>query len=176
MNRTSHRRSSTCNRPGRQVLEVAQANVGKSPPAHTTLLQQCWEDHIDVILVQEPSVTNDGRNRFNSHPGYNAYVPVDNWDGITSQPRVMTYVRKDSRLKTRRKRPWKTRDLRLEIDHWTFINVYKPPNEPLSRATRLLLGLRPPPYCVVAGNFNAWCSAGNPDVPQTRNAGIEIHD
>ena len=44
---------------------------------------------------------NEGRNRFNSHPGYSAYVPVDHWDSITNQPRVMTYTRKDSRLKTR---------------------------------------------------------------------------
>ena len=79
--------------------------MGKSPPAHTALLQQCWEDHIDVILVQEPSVTNDGRNRFNSHPGYSAYVPIDSWDGVASQPRVMTYVNKNSKLKTRQKRP-----------------------------------------------------------------------
>ena len=64
-----------------------------------------------MILVQEPSVINDDRNRFNSHPGYSAYAPVDSWDSIATQPRVMTYVRKDSRLKTRQKRPWKSRDL-----------------------------------------------------------------
>ena len=125
MNRANYRTHPTRTRPGRQVLQVAQANVGKSPPAHTALLQQCWEDHIDVVLVQEPSVTNDGRNRFNSHPGYSAYVPVDGWDGIASQPRVMTYVNKNSRLQTRQKRPWKSRDLLwLEIDHFTLINVY----------------------------------------------------
>lgn len=130
-----------------------------------------------MVLVQEPSVTNDGRNRFNSHPGYSAYVPIDSWDGIASQPRVMTYVNKNSRLQTRQKRPWKSRDLLwLEIDHFTLINVYKPPHEPLSQATRLLLDLQPPPRCLVAGDFNAWCSAWDPDVPQTRNGGIEIHN
>lgn len=156
MNRANDRMHSTRTSLGRQVLQAAQANVGKSSPAHTALLQQCWEDHIDVILVQEPSVMNDGRNRFNSHPGYSAYVPVDHWDSTSTQPRVITYVRKDSRVKTRLKRPWKTRDLLwLEIDHFTFINVYRPPDEPLSQATRLLLALQPPPNCVVAGDFNA---------------------
>ena len=151
--------------------------MGKSPAAHTALLQQCWEEHIDVILTQEPSVTNDGPNRFSSHPGYDAFVPVDNWDGIATQPRVITYVRKSSRLKTRQKRPWRSRDLLwLEVDHFTIINVYKPPHEPLSEATRLLLGLRPPLNCVVAGDFNAWYNAWDPEVPQTRNAGLEIHD
>ena len=70
-----------------------------------------WKQRADIILVQEPWVSLDGKNRFNSHPGYDAYVPVDSWDSTQTRPRVMTYVRKGRGIKVQQQRPWQSRDL-----------------------------------------------------------------
>ncbi|KAJ2900039.1 RNA-directed DNA polymerase from transposon X-element [Zalerion maritima] len=144
-------------RPNRRNhIRIAQCNVGKVSPAHTAFLQLCWAEKIDIILVQEPWVSLEGRNFFNSHPGYDAYVPVDNWDDLDNRPRVITYVRKGDGLRALQKRPWATRDL-LWVDQ-----------------QNLLLNFTPPPNCIIGGDFNAWHSLWEPGVAQPRNQGNSI--
>ncbi|KAF4417974.1 RNA-directed DNA polymerase from transposon X-element [Fusarium acutatum] len=156
-------------------LHIAQSNVGKVSPAHTAFLQLCWAEGIDIILIQEPWVSLAGRNFFNSHPGYDAYVPVDSWSNLDDRPRVITYVKKGTGLKTQQRRPWDTRDLLwLEVNGHTFINVYRPPHDAYIQATNILLDITPPSNCVIGGDFNAYHSLWEPDVPQPRNQGNNI--
>ena len=162
---TRRRRKATRN----NYLHVAQSNVGKVSPAHTAFLQLCWAEGIDIILIQEPWVSLEGRNFFNSHPGYDAYVPVDSWNNMDDRPRVITYVKKGAGLKAQQRRPWDTRDLLwLEVDGYTLINVYRPPHDAYSQATNILLNITPPPDCVIGGDFNAYHSIWEPDVSQPR--------
>lgn len=79
---TGARRRSSGERRGRhrppKDLRIAWANVGKRPPAHTTLMQKCYEHKIDVIQVQEPWTARGTTT--NTHPGYDTYAPIDSWD------------------------------------------------------------------------------------------------
>ncbi len=142
--------------PHTQQLRIAQGNVGKRSEAHTTFLQLCWENKVDVALVQEPWSSWTDKPTINTHPGYDSYTPVDSWDSTDTRPRVMTYTRKGAGLETQQLRPTATRDiLWLEVSGCTIANVYRPLNEPDSQATTALLDYAPPRQCVVAGDFNA---------------------
>lgn len=157
-------------------LRIAQGNVGKTAPAHSAFLQFCWEDQIDIILVQEPWAQRSGKKFFTSHPGYKAFLPIDDWTDQETQPRAISYVRKASRLRAEQIRPWDScRDLLwLEVNNTTIINIYKQPASPRNQATRLLLDLQLPPQSLVAGDFNSWYRLWEPEVRQTRNDGQEI--
>lgn len=115
---------------------MAQCNVGKKPPAHTAFLELCWEDKVDVVLVQEPWIGYTDGMRINTHPGYVSYIPVDFWNSKETRPRVMTYVRKGIRLKVQQQRPSQTRDLLwLKVNNITVVNLYRPPSEPHNHTT-----------------------------------------
>ncbi len=90
----------------RQVTAVT-ANIGAtSGPNHDTLLHVASERKIDVIMIQEPYAKRiEGRDVTKTHPRYNLFAPHENWDGPMGPPRVLTYVRKDLKLKTKQLRP-----------------------------------------------------------------------
>ena len=175
----SSNRNRARRRPQQQPrpLRVAQGNVRKSSPAHTAFLQLCAEEQIDIVLVQEPWLKTGPRWFHNSHPAYKIHIPLDGWNTPQTQPRVATYIRKDSSLKVEQVRPWSScRDiLWLEIDRYTIINVYKPPvNGGYSLVTSYLLGIQPPANTLVAGDFNAKHELWQPEITSSRNDGREI--
>lgn len=159
----------------KENIRIAQCNVGKISPAHTAFLQLCWAEKIDIILIQEPWVSLDGKDLLNTHTGYDVYVPVDDWSKADDRPRVITYIKKNEGLKVVQKRPWHTRDiLWIDVNGTTVINVYRPPHDAYSEATKLLLDLVPPANCVIGGDFNAQHSLWEPGTAQPRNQGNNI--
>jgi hypothetical protein len=165
-------------RPQRSSIQIAQGNVQRAADPHSILLQLCYQNHIDIILVQEPHVHTSNQGHFISHPGYHAYVPVDSWTAeVRTRPRVITYIHKDSNLQVQQRRPWQTRDLLwLEVCGYSILNVYKPPQEPTSETTQHLFNITPPANFLVAGDFNAHHRDWDPDTTQTRNDGEQLHN
>ncbi|XP_044715319.1 reverse transcriptase (RNA-dependent DNA polymerase) domain-containing protein [Hirsutella rhossiliensis] len=144
------------NRSDRRALRVFQANVGKIPPAHDTALALADSERYDIILLQEPwTGLKDGRCLTKTHPAYDTFSPVTDWDGRDTRPRVMTYVRRSAGLVTDQRRPTATRDiLWLTVSGITIVNFYRQPN--YDEALETLLRWTAPDKClVVAGDFNA---------------------
>jgi hypothetical protein len=140
--------------PNPRALRIAQCNVGKRPPAHTALLQLCFQEQVDVILAQEPWTGFGEKLLLNNHPGYDTFSPVDHWDSNDTRPRVLTYVWKG--LVAQQLRPKPTRDiLCLSIQGFTIVNIYRPHDDPDNHTTNILLEHRPPAGTVIAGDFNA---------------------
>ncbi|TXB98066.1 hypothetical protein FocTR4_00017206 [Fusarium oxysporum f. sp. cubense] len=85
----------------KKPLRIFQANVGKIPPAHDCALALADSERYDIVLLQEPW-TSHTESRFltKTHPAYDTFTPVDMWSSNDTRPRVMTYVRRDSRLAT----------------------------------------------------------------------------
>ncbi|KID93261.1 hypothetical protein MAJ_10771, partial [Metarhizium majus ARSEF 297] len=66
----------------------------------------------DIVLLQEPwTEAKNSRCLTKTHPAYDTYSPVDSWDSNGTWPRVMTYIRKDSRIFADQKRPTFARDI-----------------------------------------------------------------
>ncbi|KAM4060907.1 endonuclease-reverse transcriptase domain-containing protein [Hirsutella rhossiliensis] len=117
-------------------LRVFQANVGKIPPAHDTALALADSERYDIILLQEPwTGLKDGRCLTKTHPAYDTFSPVTDWDGRDTRPRVMTYVRRSAGLVADQ------RDLRRLPDY--------------DAALEILLGWCVTDKCLVSGDFNA---------------------
>ena len=74
-----------------KTLQIMQANVGRKSSAHETALNLAYEGHIDIVLIQEPSIRSQERRLTRTHPAYETFAPIDNW--VVSKPRVMTYIR-----------------------------------------------------------------------------------
>lgn len=141
-----------------RVLRVAQCNVEKRSPAHTALLELCWADQIDIVLIQEPWIGYSDKMQISTHPGFDAYVPVKFWNSRDTRPRVMTYIRKVLRLQIRQQRPSQSRDiLWVKAGNFAIINVYRPPGEPTNHTTTALLGYQAPERALIAGDFNVRC-------------------
>ncbi|KAF2124101.1 hypothetical protein P153DRAFT_303231, partial [Dothidotthia symphoricarpi CBS 119687] len=83
-------------RPQQEDLKVCWANVGRSSPCHISILQIAYQEKIDVLCIQEPFTCS--RSRTSTHPGFQHYAPIDQWDDLhrneAGRPRVMTYIRK----------------------------------------------------------------------------------
>ena len=86
-------------RPRRKLkeLRIAWCNVRKALTPHATLLEVCWKEGVDVVQVQEPWTRPDTKTQ--NHMGYESYAPVDSWVKEDERLRVMTYVKKNSRIK-----------------------------------------------------------------------------
>ncbi|KAM4062495.1 endonuclease-reverse transcriptase domain-containing protein [Hirsutella rhossiliensis] len=138
-----------------RALRVFQANVGKIPPAHDTALALADSERYDIILLQEPwTGLKDGRCLTKTHPAYDTFSPVTNWDGRDTRPRVMTYVRRSAGLVADPKRPAATRDiLWLTVNGTTVVNFYRQPD--YDAALEILLGWCATDKCLVSGDFNA---------------------
>ena len=141
--------------PDRKTLTVFQANVGKIPPAHDCALALADSEKYDIVLLQEPwTEAKNARCLTKTHPAYDTYSPVDSWDSNNTRPRVMTYIRKDSRILADQKRPTLTRDiLWVTVNGVTIVNFYRQPHYDVS--LDILLRWPAPERTLVAGDFNA---------------------
>ncbi|KJZ70212.1 hypothetical protein HIM_10398 [Hirsutella minnesotensis 3608] len=141
--------------PDKKTLKVFQANVGKIPPAHDCALALADSAKYDIVLLQEPwTEAKNSRCLTKTHPAYDTYSPVDSWDSNDTRPRVMTYIRKDSRVLADQKRPALTRDiLWLTVNGVTIVNFYRQPHYDVS--LDVLLRWSAPEKTLVAGGFNA---------------------
>ncbi|EXU95149.1 exonuclease-endonuclease-phosphatase family protein [Metarhizium robertsii] len=82
------------------------------------------------------------------------YSPVDSWDSNDTRPRVMTYIREDSRILADQKRPALIRDiLWLTVNGATIVNCYRQPH--YESPWTSLLRRSAPEMTLVAGDFNA---------------------
>jgi len=118
---SGRRRPGRGQRPTPDDTLVAWANVGKIQPAHIALLQECYEEKVDVIHVQEPWTGYPTKTQ--SHPGYEVYAPVDTWGDTDERPRVLTYVRKGAKLQVQQRRPVGSRDLLwIDVNGVSFLN------------------------------------------------------
>lgn len=132
------------------------ANVGRSPPAHTALLQLAFEDKADVICVQEPFTCAGSRT--STHPAYQHYSPVATWDQSTDseRPRVMTYIRKTNLIKAEQggQGQAESRDLLwVVVNGLHILNAYRQPQTP--EVIDYITQMTPPPRCLIGGDFNA---------------------
>ncbi|EFZ02030.2 Reverse transcriptase [Metarhizium robertsii ARSEF 23] len=144
------------NRPGSirpRTYKVLQANVGKIPAAHDCALALADSEKYDIVLLQEPwTEAKNSRCLTKTHPAFESFSPVDSWDGNDTRPRVMTYIRKNSRILVDQRRPALTRDiLWISANGATIVNFYRQGDAALN----VLLRWTPPEKCMVAGDFNA---------------------
>jgi hypothetical protein len=70
-------RHSQRRQPPRDLL-ICWANVGKSGPAHNTILNIALEEEIDVLCIQEPWTETNTKTQTN--PAFLIYAPVDSWE------------------------------------------------------------------------------------------------
>ncbi|KJZ69944.1 hypothetical protein HIM_10667 [Hirsutella minnesotensis 3608] len=139
----------------RLTLRIFQANVGKIPAAHDTALALADSERFDIVLLQEPwTGLKDGRCLTKTHPAYDTFSPVTDWDSRDTRPRVMTYVRRSAGLVADQKRPTATRDiLWLTVNGVTVVNFYRQPDYDV--ALEILLRWNATDKCLVSGDFNA---------------------
>ncbi|KAH7464077.1 hypothetical protein FOMA001_g17794 [Fusarium oxysporum f. sp. matthiolae] len=142
-------------RPHDHGHEVFQANVGKIPPVHDCALALADSERYDIVLLQEPwTTTANSRCLTKTHPAYDTYSPVEAWNSNSTRPRVMTYVRRDSKLSADQNRPYQSRDiLWLTVNDTIVVNFYRQNDE--RDALDTLLQWPIPDRCLVAGDFNA---------------------
>ncbi|KAF4336512.1 endonuclease reverse transcriptase, partial [Fusarium beomiforme] len=142
-------------RPHDHGHEVFQANVGKIPPVYDCALALADSERYDVVLLQEPwTTTANSRCLTKTHPAYDTYSLVEAWNSNSTRPRVMTYVRRDSKLSADQNRPYQSRDiLWLTVNDTIVVNFYRQNDE--RDALDTLLQWPIPDRCLVAGDFNA---------------------
>ncbi|KID83882.1 Endonuclease/exonuclease/phosphatase [Metarhizium guizhouense ARSEF 977] len=134
----------------RKTLKVFQANVGKIPPAHDCALALADSEKYDIVLLQEPWTEAKNSRCLTK----TAYDTVDSRDTNDTRPRVMTYIRKDSRILADQKRPTVTRDILWPtVNGVTIVNFYRQPRYDVS--LDVLLRWPAPERTLVAGDFNA---------------------
>jgi hypothetical protein len=124
--------------------------VGKNGPSHDCALALADAERFDLVLLQEPwTQAKDDRCLTKTHPAYDTYSPVDNWDGSSTRPRVMTYLRRDPALRADQLRPRPSRDLLwLHVNNTTIVNVYK--DSDIQETVRILQDWQVPDRCVIA--------------------------
>lgn len=127
--------------------------MGKIPAAHDCALALADSEKYDIVLLQEPwTEAKNSRCLTKTHPAFETFSPVDSWDGNDTRPRVMTYIRKNSRILVDQRRPALTRDiLWISANGATIVNFYRQGDAALN----VLLRWTPPEKCMVAGDFNA---------------------
>lgn len=160
-------------------LKICWANVGKSHAPHLTLLQLAFMNDVDVVCVQEPSVTPGTHTQ--RHPAYDHYAPVDSWDWETTEdyevvrPKVITYTRKGARLKVRQRRPLARRDLLwIDVNGRAILNIYRTPGSCIGEEVMdYVIQLACPPNCIIGGDFNVHHELFEPGV-STANRGHEL--
>ena len=92
-------------RPRRKLkeLRIAWCNVRKALAPHVTLLEVCWKEGVDVVQVQEPWARPDTKTQNHTGYEYESYAPLDSWATENERLRVMTYVRKNRRIKAQQR-------------------------------------------------------------------------
>lgn len=77
-------------------LKMMQVNVGRGGPATEITLTLAFENNIDIVVMQEPWIGADLERKLSKkHNAYQAFAPLEVWN---DRPRVLTYVRWNSRL------------------------------------------------------------------------------
>ncbi|KZL86309.1 endonuclease reverse, partial [Colletotrichum incanum] len=158
-----------------------QANVARRPSAHETALNLAYAAHVDILLLQEPSIRSEERRLTRYHPGFEIFTPVDNW--TEDRPRVLTYLRRGIGLRGVQTRPLldpSTDLLFLQLLSGTrvvltVINVYNAPCGSLrsGRAVRDIIAAwqpKPEDRVLIAGDFNLHHWTWQPDATGSSDA------
>ena len=83
----------THNKNKARPITILSLKVGKESTNHELALNEAHLSLIDIILIQEPYISNDRPRRITKkHPNYEVFSPIHDWNSI--RPRVITYVRK----------------------------------------------------------------------------------
>lgn len=90
-------------------LRLLQINVGKRDTSHELALATAFEERVDIVLIQEPYIFSELERRITKrHPTFECFTPIDNW---STQPRVLTYLRKGVGLQAEQLRPVPSTDI-----------------------------------------------------------------
>ncbi|TQW06752.1 reverse transcriptase, RNaseH [Cordyceps javanica] len=84
------------------TIKIFQANVDKGKETHGAALQLAFLEGYNVVIMQEPSTSYSKKKqlcRTQHHPGFSCFSPVDSWHNNDTRPRVMTYVKKDNKIR-----------------------------------------------------------------------------
>ena len=93
----------------RRPLRLLQINVRKSGTSHELALATAFMERVDIVLIQEPYIYSDPQRRITKrHPAYECFTPIDNW---STQPRVLTYLRKGIGLQAEQLMPIPSTDI-----------------------------------------------------------------
>ena len=61
-------------------LRLLQINVGRGGPSHDLALAHAQEEHIDLLLIQEPYIFHERHRRITKrHPSYECFSLNDDW-------------------------------------------------------------------------------------------------
>lgn len=147
-------------------VNAAGGQKSITPTETAIILADQLDEQADIIMMQEPLVGIPPAKRMmvKTHPNYNVFSPVDNWDSDETRPRTLTYVRKH--LQADQLRPFPTKDVTwVRVKGVTFVNVYRPCDDP-AEVDMILKDWTPTSDTVIAGDMNAgdisWDS-DNPD-------------
>jgi ribonuclease HI/endonuclease/exonuclease/phosphatase (EEP) superfamily protein YafD len=157
------------NRPVRP-LKILQANVGRGATPHELALSLANDFSIDILLIQEPYIFTDRTRRISkSHPMYESFAPLDDW---ATRPRVISYIRKGSGLRSTQLRPYISRDLLFlqiqtrNLSPLLIINIYNAPVGATDQgaAVNALISLPQSLWrtALLAGDFNLHHPRWNP--------------
>ena len=113
-------------------ITILSLNVGKGSINHEIALNEAHLSSVDVILIQEPYISNDCSRRITKkHPNYKAFSPIDDWTII--RPRVITYVKKNIGIRSEQLQA----NISGDLLHLKFVlhngqsphilNIYNPP-------------------------------------------------
>ncbi|KAM3462859.1 hypothetical protein MY5147_009760, partial [Beauveria neobassiana] len=130
-----------------------------------------------VVILQEPNTSYNKQKqlcRTQYHPGFLCFSPVDSWSTNDTRPRVMTYVKIDSKIQAEQISPTKHRDLLwVRVNGVTILNIYNRPE--VKDTLKALEEWTPPENCVVAGDMNASHTSWQSDRPASQD-GNRIHE
>ncbi|TQV90123.1 endonuclease/reverse transcriptase [Cordyceps javanica] len=147
------------------------ANVDKGKESHSAALQLAFLEGYNVVILQEPNTSYDTKKqlcRTQYHPGFLCFSPVDSWHNNDTRPRVMTYVKIDSKIRAEQVTPAKHRDLLwVRVNGVTILNVYNRPE--VESTLEVLEDWTPPENCVVAGDMNASHASWQSDRPASQD-------
>ncbi|KGQ02481.1 Retrovirus-related Pol polyprotein from type-1 retrotransposable element R1 [Beauveria bassiana D1-5] len=165
------------------TIKIFQANVDKGEENHSAALQLAFLEGFNVVILQEPSTSYNKKKqlcRTQYHPGFLCFSPVDSWHNNDTRPRVMTYVKIDSKIRAEQVTPAKHRDLLwVRVNGITILNTYNRPE--VESTLEVLEDWTPPENCVVAGDMNASHASWQSDRPASQDGNriyewMERHD
>lgn len=173
--------NSPLRKPSNSPLKIISVNVCRGAQAHEIALNEANQISADVILIQEPHIFSDRSRRITKrHPSYETFSPNEDW--TSSRPRVVSYVRKESCLRSEQCHTKLSNDLlflRLISPlgkHLHIINIYNAPaGSPSSSALYLLYSLSLPfqDSLLLMGDFNLHHTRWQPSWSHSPSAGAE---
>ncbi|KZL82368.1 endonuclease reverse, partial [Colletotrichum incanum] len=168
-----------------QVMDCAPGNETQQEQATTICTRNGTESgyaaHVDILLIQEPSIRSEERRLTKCHPDFEIFTPVDNWTEV--RPRVLTYLRRGTGLRGVHVRPLldpSTDLLFLRLlsgtrEVLTVINVYNAPCGSLrsGQAVRDIIAAwqpKPEDRVLITGDFNLHHWTWQPDATGSSDA------